>query len=93
MAVRVRIGSAANSLTGRFYEDALQEAGIPAVAEMGMVGRGLDFSQPADIWCLDATVLLDPENIEFIKELLGTDTSDELLEAARHKGEVAARES
>lgn len=91
MAVRARIGSAANSVTGRFYEDALREAGIPVVAEMGMVGRALDFSQPADIWCLDAVVLLNPDHIAFIKELMGQDTSDELLEAARHKGEIASQ--
>ena len=80
-------------MTGRFYEDALREAGIPVVAEMGMVGEGLDFSQPADIWCLDPSVLLSQDNIAFIKELMGNDTSDELLEAARQKGESAARDS
>lgn len=79
-------------MTGRFYEDALREAGIPVVAEMGMAGRGLDFSQPADIWCLDPSVLLSPDNIVFIKELMGNDTSDELLEAARQKGESAAQD-
>ncbi len=92
MAVRVRIGSASSSATGRYYEERLLEAGIHVVAEMGLGGRALDFMQPADIWCLDATVLLDPENIEFIKELMGQDTSDELLETARQKGEIAARE-
>jgi len=80
-------------MTGRFYEDALREAGIPAVAETGMVGSALDFSQPADIWCLDPVVLLSPDNIAFIKELMGKDTSDDLLEAARQKGESASRDS
>ncbi len=92
MASKARIGCASNSAMGRYYEELLREGGIPAVAEMGMGGSALDFSQPSDLWCLDPTVLLDPNNIDFIKELMGKDTSDEVLDAARKLGEIALQE-
>ncbi len=92
MARQARIGCAPNSAVGQYYEDLLRDGGIPAVSKMGMSWEALDFSRPSDIWCMDPTVLLDSDNISFIKELLGNDTSEELLLAGREIGQLVLDE-
>lgn len=92
MPVKVRIGCASNSAMGRYYEELLRQGGVPAVAEMGMGGSALDFSQPSDIWCVDPAVLADVANVDFIRELLGKDTSEQVLAAAQAAGEEALQE-